>query len=715
MKTNKKSKFEAKKPEIDVKANYSKDLLKYLLLFLVLFLGPQLFLINHYDFANLPQQAFIHIISTLFLAYVVFARVDSEGFRFVWSIYYVPIFGFLLWALISITWAHNKYEGITTILLWVGPVTLFLGIVNARLETEGIFKVLNFIFASGLASAIIGCLQYLTKFPLIPQVIEPAATFANKNMAAHIMVLNIPIGIALLITCRTTFQSFYYAISTSFMILFLYYTKTKAGWLAFCVEGALILTYLFFVRPKVQWARSKQVASLLGIVILGVLMNLSPYGWTPAFKEISQRAELVKEAVEGKDEAEEAAYLSVGLRLAIFRNTLEMIKDRPIWGFGLGNHKVYYPIYHRKAVVEKVFSEEAQLHNVHNDFLQLFSETGIIGIGLLSFLVFLWFRSTKRLALDRRKEDFGVWAAGIFVAIVGIFVNSNFCFPTFRAVPPMIVMAYTALFHSMEMSCGADSPKYLLLKRPTNLILAPALLALTGFLCYYYGKLLVSDRYYLLISRYETKKNWKGILDIAPLGLKLEPDRAKIRSYMGRAYVELGRCKEGAEELNRVLEYYPYHMNALLNLGVAYSCSGEYEKALETYKRVLAIKPDYAKVYNNMAHVYMKMGESKKALESMQEAVKFNPKDPNLMANLGILYLNSGDPKSAVEHLERSISLNPKWHIPYRHLGLAYLQLGQRDQGIGALEMALKLAPNQQGSEEIKRLLEDLKKANTGG
>lgn len=715
MRDRKQKKIHGADEEGQIRSENSLLPLGHFILFLILFIGPQLFLKDCYDFANLPQQAFIHVVSTLFFAYVIFSFHDHEGFRVYWTNYYIPVLGFMLWASMSISYAHNKYEAFSVLLMWLGPLTVFLGLVNARLSKTEIIRILNFIFASAVLSAIIGSLQYLLKFPFIPQVVEPAATFANKNMAAHIMVLSIPLGITLFLTAQSKFLSFCYAMGTSLLLVFLYYTKTKAAWLAFLVQALLLFGYLLFVRPKVWWSKAKQVFLLVKIITVGILINLSAYGWSPAFKEISQRANLVKEAVVGNEQAAEQAYLSVGLRIAIYKNTLEMIKDRPLLGFGLGNHKVYYPIYHRRAVEEKVFSEESQLYNVHNDLLQIFSETGLVGVSFLILLGFFWARSAKRLAIDRKGDETGLLAAGIFLGILGIFVNSNFCFPSFRAVPPLIVMTFTALLFSLERISNGKGQIYIKIKRPINFIMGSIFIILACYLAYYYNKLITSDKYYLIISRCEDRNDWKCILEIAPKELALEPDRARIRSYLGRAYIEIGKCKEGIDELSKVLQYYPYHMNALLNLGVGYSCIGEHKKALETYQKVLDIKPDYAKAYSNMGYLQMKLGNMKEAMDLMKEAVRLNPKDPAVLTSLGILYLKSGEVEDAINVLERSIILNPKQALTYRHLGLAYLKVGQTNQAIEAMEKSIKLAPNQPDSKELEELVRKLKEKGRGG
>lgn len=73
-------------------------------------------------------------------------------------------------------------------------------------------------------------------------------------------------------------------------------------------------------------------------------------------------------------------------RLLIWENTLEIIKDKPLLGYGVGNHKLAIMKVECAKKHDYVVSDHA-----HNDFLEMFSELGIIGILLYvgTYIVFV--------------------------------------------------------------------------------------------------------------------------------------------------------------------------------------------------------------------------------------------------------------------------------------------------------------------------------------
>ena len=125
-----------------------------------------------------------------------------------------------------------------------------------------------------------------------------------------------------------------------------------------------------------------------------------------------------------------------------------MINDRPLLEFGLGNHKVFYPLYHRKAIEDDSFGEATQLRRVHNDFLQAFAETGMIGVLLLGWLGFVCIRMAWHLTSTRYSRDVRFWTIGITTGIVGLLVNACFSFPFQRAIPPFVLMILIGILGS---------------------------------------------------------------------------------------------------------------------------------------------------------------------------------------------------------------------------------------------------------------------------
>src|SRR2546425_9643863 len=81
---------------------------------------------------------------------------------------------------------------------------------------------------------------------------------------------------------------------------------------------------------------------------------------------------------------------SVGIRLAVWRDTLAMVRDRPWAGVGLANLEVYYPAYAHSpgqahsAMTDPISGVPLQVDQVHNEYLQVAAELGLVGLGLLA-------------------------------------------------------------------------------------------------------------------------------------------------------------------------------------------------------------------------------------------------------------------------------------------------------------------------------------------
>jgi len=158
----------------------------------------------------------------------------------------------------------------------------------------------------------------------------------------------------------------------SFNVLFMVQGRTGYLVLATLVTLALL--------GKLRWR---------GVVLAVVTLGMVFVGGFVLSQTFSERVRLlVTQARQWNPN--EATTTSVGIRLEFYRNTLELIRQHPLIGFGTGG----FP----KAYAEMVAGTEQSLaRNPHNQYLLTTAELGIVGLALLLFFFYCHARASSRL------------------------------------------------------------------------------------------------------------------------------------------------------------------------------------------------------------------------------------------------------------------------------------------------------------------------------
>jgi O-antigen ligase len=108
-------------------------------------------------------------------------------------------------------------------------------------------------------------------------------------------------------------------------------------------------------------------------------------------------------------------------RVAIVRDSLKMLRDRPVLGWGLGTFPVVYPSY-------RSFYTNLWVNEAHNDFVQTLVETGLLGFAFAaSFLVLLCRNGIHNLKHWRSDIKSSIVLAA-FLGCIGILVHGLFDF-----------------------------------------------------------------------------------------------------------------------------------------------------------------------------------------------------------------------------------------------------------------------------------------------
>ena len=106
-------------------------------------------------------------------------------------------------------------------------------------------------------------------------------------------------------------------------------------------------------------------------------------------------------------------------RIDIWSSAIDMIKDRPLLGTGMGTFFLYYPEYRRASEADGVFL-------AHNDPLQFWTELGVLGPLLFyAFVIAAAMRTFEALKKIKQPDENKIVIATIFSALVSMVAQSH--------------------------------------------------------------------------------------------------------------------------------------------------------------------------------------------------------------------------------------------------------------------------------------------------
>lgn len=203
-----------------------------------------------------------------------------------------------------------------------------------------------------------------------------------------------------------------------------YFEKTRIKWLWFFLTILAFLNIMYLVG-----GRSGQIIALFFMVFLplyfyrlkSVKYFLLLFAIIFSFKLhldnlVPQRLLSVKQEISNHKSNE--TLTSAGIRMEMYKNTLFLIKESPLFGYGTGALRFEY-----KKLVNSQDTLLKDVPNPHNQFLLTFFELGIFGLVIfINMFVMQWIFSNN---YKIKKKEYGYYAKGLILTItIGSFFNS---------------------------------------------------------------------------------------------------------------------------------------------------------------------------------------------------------------------------------------------------------------------------------------------------
>ncbi len=663
---------------------------------IALFLPPLFFINGLYDMYSLPKSALLAILAPITGITFIMYALSQKDFSIVNCLKQpaLPLILFVGYALVSLLWGINKYSGILSLESWICLSIFFFISLNFYKGFDHIKIVSTIMTLAGVTVATIGIFQFFGKNPsFLYQAAVPGSTFGNKNFAAQFVVAIIPFSIYTAYLYRENKARILFGLFPFTLIFFLIVTRTRGAWLA-SIAGLLTGTgLLLFYLIKNRLLYKIDLKNLLGkqfmrYIVPGLVLFIILISFTfmPSDKKTKKSINLdfgqeLKSIANTKEG-------SAHWRLTAWANTLEMIKDKPLFGTGIGNWQFYYPLFAQKGAIDKDFNEDRQAKRAHNDYLQIAAELGLPGIILfLWFLGSLIFCGLKIIRSDESQEWAFLGIAGIS-AIISIMGNAMFSFPFQEALPPFFLAVIASM---ITFGRFRKTERIKVQSKPVLIPVLVFFIILAVFNMMWGYRLCMADYYFLEGKRFNKAKMFERSLRPLRQSMKLNPHNFRVYSLLGRSFNELKRYHDSVPINKKALKLHPYYINCMNNLGNALRGIHHVDDSIEIYNRALELFPNFAEAHNNLGIAFKEKKDIEASIKEYKKAIEIDPSYEKAYNNLGNVFLSQNKVDEAIDYYRKTIQLDPQLPDVYNNLGLALIRKKQFEEAIESFNTCIKL------------------------
>jgi O-antigen ligase len=549
----------------------------------------------------------------------------------------------MAYALGSTVWSHPYLGAVEAVRWFVFALIAWLALNT--LARERLPLLAACIHGGALVASLWAALQFWGGFDLFPQGPNPASTFINRNFFAEFAVCTLPFGMLLLARARASSAVALLAASVGFVVTAILMTGTRGAMIALWLQLLVVLPLAAWrCRGQLAWsAWSPGLRVLASAVLVGSVLALGSlpsgnasileegYGATPLARGL-HRAQSIGPADH-----------SLNLRMVMWRATLRAIEDRPLAGLGAGAWESRIPLYQAEG------SQLETDYYVHNEFLQLVAEYGLVGWAFLLLLAAFGLLAAWRSwraggpAADAERP----WRAAFLASLLALMVVSNIGFPWRMASTGALFAVCLGALAASDDRLGlrgrwlASPLRWSPAIARGALAATSACLALAVFITWQAAeaerKLVGATKLALMITasgepdnpRFDATK--RTLLEMTREVIAINPHYRKITPAIADELARWGDWRDATWIWESVLQSRPYVVAILSNAARGESVQGHMDKALALLERARALQPEAPAVRSLEVLLLARMGQEQQAMQRAQEAMDAGRADYDLV------------------------------------------------------------------------------------
>ncbi len=378
--------------------------------------------------SNGPKFMTLSMLNIVVFAYILLHKkykigswIKQHFFRSKIAISYSIV---MLFSALSFIVAYNTGEAI---LHYVKVLTPFVGAILVSFivyHDRKSLRLLAFLMTLLLVFDSVTVFSAINKFVngKIGNINEIKSVYSNKNILASSIFVKITFALWLMLYEKKKVIRYFGILTLFLAFLATLFLSTRAFYLGMAliaISMSVYLTYFYKKTKNKQFITS--LIALMVVLVSSVLLFVVIQKATYPKKELEKRSLTERLSSITKKET------SSNLRLTAWKRSLNMIKENPLLGIGIGNWKIKILDQEQKTSANYTY-----MYKNHNDFLETTAEIGIIGgLAFLAIFVFMFLHllTLLRKTLDEERIKFA------FIAGIGLLtyaVDAFFNFPQDR-------------------------------------------------------------------------------------------------------------------------------------------------------------------------------------------------------------------------------------------------------------------------------------------
>ena len=392
--------------------------LNNLLLYLVVGLVPLILLPMHGKLnTSITKLIALGIITFAYLLLCFFRREEisvaenstENKFLFAYVALMLISIPFSLDPATSIFGSSYRFDGFLSFLLYFFA---YLIARNSRNIGKVVFRV---IALTSTLVATLGILQFYNIDPIprkwyaIPWKETAFSTMGNPNFLGSYLVLCIPVAIYLFFYMEKKYGLLIYAL----VLLALLCSQTRGAWI-----GAFVALVVFFILHGISYGFKKRDGMKVLLFALVTLIVTAFFTVTSGDVFLSRLFSIFGDFGKWVSNSEET-YLVGSFRIFLWGKVIELIKMRPLTGYGIDSLYIAMNSNFREEIIS-VYGVYKNWDKAHNEYLNIAVSTGIPS--LIAYLGFLF--TVLKKSWTRMKRNPGYIA--LIAAVIGYLTQAMF-------------------------------------------------------------------------------------------------------------------------------------------------------------------------------------------------------------------------------------------------------------------------------------------------